>query len=154
MDIAKFKPAIVYTIYIASTPEKVWQALTSAEFSRKYFFGNSVEVDLRVGGAYIVRTPDGSLHISGEVIECDPPRKLTVTFNVNWPELVEKLGPTLVTYEIEQAGEAVRLTLSQSQDRELSDDILSGGRSGWPAILSSPKRVLETGKPLAAQMEL
>ena len=152
MDIAKFKPAIVYTIYIASTPEKVWQALTSAEFSRKYFFGNSVEVDLRVGGAYIVRTPDGSLHISGEVIECDPPRKLTVTFNVNWPELVEKLGPTLVTYEIEQAGEAVRLTLSQSQDRELSDDILSGGRSGWPAILSSLKSVLETGKPLAAQM--
>ena len=152
MDIAKFKPAIVYTIYIASTPEKVWQALTSAEFSRKYFFGNSVEVDLRVGGAYIVRTPDGSLHISGEVIECDPPRKLTVTFNVNWPELVEKLGPTLVTYEIEQAGEAVRLTLSQSQDRELSDDILSGGRSGWPAILSSLKSLLETGQALTIKM--
>ena len=152
MDIAKFKPAIVYTIYIASTPEKVWEALTSPEFSKKYFFGNAVEVELRVGGAYIVRTPDGSLHISGEVIECDPPRRLTVTFNVNWPELVEKLGPTLVTYEIEQAGEAVRLTLSQSQDRELSDDILSGGRSGWPAILSSLKSVLETGKPLSVQM--
>ena len=151
MDISKFKPAIVYTIYIASTPEKVWQALTSAEFSRQYFFGNSVEVDLRPGGPYIVRTPDGALHISGEVVECDPPRKLTVTFNVNWPELVEKLGPTLVTYEIEQAGEAVRLTLSQSQDRELGDDILSGGRSGWPAILSSLKSVLETGKPLAVR---
>jgi len=152
MDIAKFRPAIVYTIYIASTPEKVWQALTSAEFSRKYFFGNSVEVDLRTGGAYIVCTPDGQLHISGEVIECDPPRKLSVTFNVNWPELVAKLGPTLVTYEIEQAGEAVKLTLIQSQDRELGDDILSGGRSGWPAILSSLKSVLETGKPLAVQM--
>ena len=151
MDISKFKPAIVYTIYIASTPEKVWQALTTAEFSRQYFFGNSVEVDLRPGGPYIVRTPDGALHISGEVVECDPPRKLTVTFNVNWPELVEKLGPTLVTYEIEQAGEAVRLTLSQSQDRELGDDILSGGRSGWPAILSSLKSVLETGKPLAVR---
>jgi len=49
--------------------------LTSAEFSRKYFFGNAVEVDLRVGGAFIVRTPDGALHISGEVIECDPPKK-------------------------------------------------------------------------------
>src|SRR5215470_3880402 len=152
MDIQNFKPAIVYTIYIASTPEKVWQALTSAEFSKKYFFGNAVEVDLRVGGAYVVRTSDGALHISGEVIECDPPRKLTVTFNVNWPELVDKLGPTLVTYEIEQAGEAVRLTLTQSQDRELSDDILSGGRSGWPAILSSLKSVLETGKPLSVQM--
>ena len=152
MNIEKFKPAIVYTIYIASTPEKVWQALTSAEFSRKYFFGNAVEVDLRVGGAYIVRTPDGALHISGEVIECDPPKKLTVTFNVNWPALVEKLGPTLVTYEIEPSGEAVKLTLTQSQDRVLSDDILSGGRSGWPAILSSLKSVLETGVPLTVQM--
>lgn len=151
MDTAKFKPAIVYTIYIASTPEKVWRALTTAELSRQYFFGHAVEVDLRVGGAFIVRTPDGSLHISGEVIECDRPRKLTVTFNVNWPELIEKLGPTLVTWEIEQAGDAVKLTLIQSHDRELSDDILSGGRSGWPAILSGLKSVLETGKPLAVQ---
>ena len=153
MNLSAFKPAIVYTIYIASTPQKVWEALTSAEFSRKYFFGNSVEVEQRVGGAYIVRTPDGALHISGEVIECDPPNKLTVTFNVNWPDLVEKLGPTLVTYEIERSGEAVKLTLLQSHDRPLSDDILSGGRSGWPAILSSLKSVLETGKPLAVKME-
>jgi uncharacterized protein YndB with AHSA1/START domain len=152
MNIANFKPAIVYTIYIASTPEKVWQALTSAEFSRQYFFGNAVEVDIRVGGAFIVRTPDGALHISGEVIECDPPKKLTVTFNVNWPQLIEKLGPTLVTYEIEQAGETVKLTLLQSHDRPLSDDILSGGRQGWPAILSSLKSVLETGIPLKVQM--
>jgi uncharacterized protein YndB with AHSA1/START domain len=152
MNIDKFKPAIVYTIYIASTPEKVWQALTSAEYSKQYFFGNSIEVDLRVGGAYIVRTPDGALHISGEVIECDPPKKLTVTFNVNWPALIEKLGPTLVTYEIEQAGEAVKLTLSQSHDRPLSDDILSGGRQGWPAILSSLKSVLETGNAMAIKM--
>jgi uncharacterized protein YndB with AHSA1/START domain len=151
-DAKKFKPAIMYTIYIASTPEKVWQALTSAEFSKKYFFGNSVEVDLKVGGAYIVRTPDGALHISGEVIECDPPKRLTVTFNVNWPALVEKLGPTLVTYEIEQAGEAVKLTLLQSHDRPISDDILSGGRQGWPAILSNLKSVLETGQAMAIQM--
>ena len=82
MNIDHFKPAIVFTIYIASTPEQVWEALTSAEFSRKYFFGNAVEVDLKIAGAYIVRTPDGALHC-GEVIECDPPKKLTVTFNVN-----------------------------------------------------------------------
>jgi len=145
MNIEHFKPAIVYTIYIVSTPENVWQALTSAEFSRKYFFGNSVEVDLRVGGAFIVRTPDGALHISGEVIECDPPRKLTITFDVNWPALIEKLGSTLVTYEIEPLGEVVKLTLIQSHDRPLSDDILAGGRQGWPAILSSLKSVLETG---------
>ena len=152
MKIDNFKPMTVYTIYIASTPEQVWEALTSAEFSRKYFFGNSVEIELRVGGTYIQRTPDGALHISGEVMECDPPRKLTITFNVNWPELIEKLGPTLVTYEIEPAGDAVKLTLIQSHDRPLSDDILSGGRQGWPAILSSLKSVLETGNPLVIKM--
>jgi uncharacterized protein YndB with AHSA1/START domain len=153
MNIDNFKPAIVYTIYIASTPEKVWQALTEAEFSRKYFSGNAVEVDLRVGGAFVVRTPDGAPHITGEVIECDPPKRLTVTFNVNWPALIEKLGPTLVTYEIEQAGDAVKLTLVQSHDRPISDDILSGGRQGWPAILSSLKSLLETGKAMVIKMQ-
>ena len=153
MNIDDFKPMTVYTIYIASTPERVWEALTSAEFTRKYFFGNAVEVELKVGGAYIVRTPDGALHISGEVIECVSPRRLTVTFNVNWPALIEKLGPTLVTYEIEPAGDVVKLTLIQSHDRPISDDILSGGRQGWPAILSSLKSLLETGNALVIKME-
>jgi len=152
MDISKFKPSLVYTIYIASTPARVWQALTGAEFSRQYFFGNSVEIEQRVGGAFIVRTPDGALHISGEVIACEPEKKLTLTFNVNWPALIEKLGQTLVTYEIAQAGDAVRLTLTEAHERELGDDILAGGRQGWPAILSSLKSVLETGKPLVVKM--
>ena len=152
IDPTNFKPAIVYTIYIAATPEKVWQALTSAEFSRQYFSGFAIEADLKVGGAFIARAPDGSVHIGGEVIECDPPRKLTVTWNVNWPALVEKLGPTLVTYEIEPAGDVVKLTMLQSHDREISDDILSGGRTGWPAILSSLKSLLETGQALTIKM--
>jgi uncharacterized protein YndB with AHSA1/START domain len=153
LDPKNFKPAIVYTIYIAAPPEKVWEALTTAEFSRQYFSGQSVEVDQRIGGAFIMRTPDGALHISGEVIECEPPRKLTVTFNVNWPALVEKLGPTLVTYEIEPAGDVVKLTMLQSHDRDINDDILSGGRAGWPAILSSLKSLLETGNALAIKMQ-
>jgi uncharacterized protein YndB with AHSA1/START domain len=152
MKIDDFKPAIVYTIYIASTPEKVWQALTSAEFSRQYFSGFAIEADLRIGGAFVARAPDGTVHISGEVIECERPNKLTITWNVNWPALVEKLGPTLVTYEIEPAGEAVKLTLLQSHDRAIDDDILSGGRQGWPAILSSLKSLLETGNALVIKM--
>src|ERR1700742_347292 len=150
--IDSFKPDTVYAIYIAATPEKVWQALTTAEFSRKYFFGLAVEAELKVGGAFIIRTPDGSVHIDGEVLECDPPRRLSVTWNVNWPGLVEKLGLTLVTYEIEPAGDAVRLTMTEAHDRPLSDDILSGGRQGWPAILSSLKSLLETGEPLVVKM--
>src|SRR2546422_5691412 len=153
LDPRNFKPAIVYTIYIAAPPEKVWEALTTAEFSRQYFSGHAVEVDQRIGGAFIMRTPDGALHISGEGIECEPPRKLTATFNVNWPALVERLGPTVVTYTIEPAGDVVKLTILQSHDRDISDDILSGGRAGWPAILSSLKSLLETGRALAIKMQ-
>jgi uncharacterized protein YndB with AHSA1/START domain len=154
MNVEKFKPAFVYTIYISSTPERVWEALTTAEFSRKYFSGLAVESELKVGGAFVVRMPDGSIHISGEVIECDPPRRLTVTWNVNWPGLVEKLGATLVTYKIEPAGDGtIRLTLTQAHDRQLSDDILSGGRTDWPAILSSLKSLLENGNALVIRME-
>jgi len=152
IDVKDFNPAIVYKIYIASTPEKVWQALTSAAFSRQYFSGLAVELEQRKGGAFAVRLPDGSVHIGGEVIECDAPRRLTVTWNVNWPRLVEKLGPTLVTYEIDEVEDAVRLTLIQSHDRPVSDDILSGGRAGWPAILSSLKSLLETGTALTIKL--
>jgi uncharacterized protein YndB with AHSA1/START domain len=153
IDAKNFSPAIVYVIYIAARPEKVWEALTSAPFSKQYFSGLAVELEPRQGGAFTVRLPDGSLHIAGEVIDCDPPRKLTVTWNVNWPALVEKLGPTLVTFQIEQAGEAVRLTLIQAHDRPISDDILSGGRAGWPAILSGMKSLLETGSAPSIKME-
>ncbi len=146
MNLDQFKPLTVYTIYIAATPEQVWNALTSAEFSRKYFSGLAVEMEPRLGGRFMVRLPDGTAHISGEVLEYEPPTRLTVSWNVNWPGLVEKLGTTLVTYEIALAGEAVRLTMSERHDRPLSDDILDGGRQGWPAILSGLKSLLETGK--------
>jgi uncharacterized protein YndB with AHSA1/START domain len=153
MDISAYRPDTIYTIFIASTPERVFEALTSAHFSKQYFFGFAIECELKAGGAFIVRAPDGSVHIGGEVIECDPPRKLSVTWNVNWPGLVERLGQTVVTYDIAQAGDSVRLTMTESHERELSEDILSGGRTGWPAILSSLKSVLETGKPLSVKME-
>lgn len=139
-------PETVYTIYIAAPAEKVWQALTSAEFSRQYFSGFAVEVEPRVGGPFKLLAPDGSLHIGGEVIVYDPPRQLSVTFNVNWPGLVEALGGTLVTYRIEPAGEAVRLTMIEAHERPLEPDILSGGEQGWPAILSGLKSVVETGR--------
>ena len=129
MSIDKFHPDTVYVIYIAATPDKVWQALTSAEFSRQYSIGFAVEMEPKSGGAFKMLAPDRSLHIDGNVIAHDPPHKLIVTWNVNWPGVVEKLGQTLVTYEIEPAGDAVRLTMTESNDRVLDNDILSGLRS-------------------------
>ena len=152
-DVTGWVPQTVYTIYIAASAERVWQALTSTEFSRQYFSGFAVEVEPRVGGALSVTAPDGSPHISGEVITWDPPRRLSMTWNVGWPGLVDALGGTLVTYEIEQAGETVRLTMTESHERALDDDILSGGRLGWPAILSSLKSLLETGRAPEIKMQ-
>jgi uncharacterized protein YndB with AHSA1/START domain len=152
MDISQFRPTLVYTIYIASTPAKVWQALTSAEFSRQYFSGFAVEAELKQSGAFIDRAPDGSEHITGEVIVCEPPWQLTVTWNVNWPGRIEALGATLVTYAIDQAGDSVRLTMTEAHEKPLPDDIIEGGRQGWPAILSRLKSLVETGRPLAVGM--
>jgi len=153
VDISRFKPKTVYVIYIASTPEKVWQALTSSEFTRKYFWERDVEIEPKLGGAFVLLRPDGRVNVRGKVVVYDPPRKLSVTWQVEWPEEFRRLPECLVTYELVQAGEAVRLTMTESHSWDVPEAILSGGRMGWPAILSSLKSLLEGGKPLAIAME-
>jgi len=146
-DITRFKPKTVYVTYIASTREKVWQALTDPAFTRQYFGGFSIEVEPNAGGAFFLRNPNGSVHMSGGVVEWSPPRRFSSTWTVEGMEGFNKLPPSLVTYEIEQSGGSVKLTMTEASDWDIPDDILAGGRSGWPAILSSLKSVLETGKP-------
>jgi uncharacterized protein YndB with AHSA1/START domain len=148
-----FKPETIYVIYIAATPEKVWQALTSSEFTRKYFWERTIEVEPKRGGAFKLRLPDGSVNVHGEVLEYDPPRRLSVTWQVAWPEDFRKLPACRVTYEIAPASDAVRLTMTESHSWEVPDAILSGGRMGWPAILSALKSLLEFGKVPAIKME-
>jgi uncharacterized protein YndB with AHSA1/START domain len=106
-----------------------------------------------VGRGFRVAPPDGRVNVRGRVVAYDPPRKLSVTWQVEWPEEFRKLPECLVTYDVAQAGEAVRLTMTESHSWDVPDAILSGGRSGWPAILSSLKSLLEGGRPLAIAME-
>lgn len=150
---AKFEPRTIYVTYIASTPEKVWQALTSSEFTRKYLWDRDIELEPKRGGSFALKLPDGRVNVRGKVIEWDPPRVLKITWKVEWPEEFSKLPECLVSYEIAQAGDAVRLTLTENHSWNVPEAILSGGRSGWPAILSSLKSLLETGKPLSIMME-
>jgi uncharacterized protein YndB with AHSA1/START domain len=149
----EFKPKTVYVTFIAATPERVWQALTSSEFTRKYFWDRDIELEPKLGGAFALKLPDGKVHVRGKVVAWDPPRKLAVTWKVEWPEEFSKLPECVVTYEIAQAGEAVRLTMTESHSWNIPEAILSGGRMGWPVVLSSLKSLLETGKPLAIKME-
>jgi uncharacterized protein YndB with AHSA1/START domain len=149
----QFRPKTVYVTYIASTPEKVWEALTSSEFTRKYFWDRSIEIEPKLGGAFALLLPDGTANVKGKVIAWDPPRKFAVTWHVEWPAEFAKLPECHVTYEIARAGEAVRLTMTESHSWDVPDAILSGGRSGWPAILSALKSLLETGKAPVIKME-
>ena len=152
-DLAKFRPKTVYVIYIASTPEKVWEALTQPEFTKQYFAGFAVDVEPKEGGAFRMLYPDGRVHISGRAVEWLPPRRFSCTWLVEGMTDFRGLPECLVTYEIEQAGGAVRLTMTEAHQWDVPDDLLSGGRAGWPAILSSLKSVLETGKPLSIKMQ-
>jgi uncharacterized protein YndB with AHSA1/START domain len=97
--------------------------------------------------------PDGRIDVKGSVVTFDPPRRLAVTWLVDWIEHMRNLPECLVSYDIAQAGEAVRLTMTEAHQWDVPDDLLSGGRDGWPAILSSLKSLLETGKPLSIRME-
>ena len=148
----QFQPKTVYVIYIASTPERVWQALTDPEFSRQYFFGFAVDVEPEVGGKFLMRYPDGRVHISGTVVDWSPPQRFCCTWTVEGIREFGELPECLVAYDIEPSGGSVRLTMTESHSWQVPDAILAGGRSGWPAILSSLKSVLETGKPLAVEM--
>ena len=121
----KFVPKTSYVIHIVSTPEKVWEALTSTEFTTRFFFGRSVEIEPKVGGSFILRMPDGRFDIKGRVVEWDPPRRLSVTWGVDWMEFRE-LPESLVTYDIEPMGESVKLTMTKAFRWEVPDAILAG----------------------------
>lgn len=137
----------VYVIYIAATAEKVWEALTSSAFTTQYFFGRSIESDWTVGASWKLRKPDGNNDVSGRVITSDPPRKLEISWNVDWVE--PKLPECFVTYEIETVGDAlVRLTMTEAHPTPIEAHLLEGGRKGWPMILSGLKSLLETGRAL------
>jgi uncharacterized protein YndB with AHSA1/START domain len=149
-DASKFKPKTVYVTYIAATPDRVWQALTDPVFTRQYFFGFAADVEPRTGGAFRLLWPDGRIHVRGQVIEWSPPRRLAVTWLVEGMKEFGELPECLVSYDIVPSGDAVKLTMAESHSWDVPDAILSGGRMGWPKILSGLKTLLETGRPMAA----
>ena len=126
IDVTKFKPNTVYVTYIAATPDAVWRALTESEFTRQYFSGHTIEIEPRAGGSFILRMPDGRVNIRGTVVEWSPPRRFSCTWVVEWDENMRRLPPCLVTYDIEQAGGAVRLTMTESHDWDIPEAILAG----------------------------
>jgi uncharacterized protein YndB with AHSA1/START domain/DNA-binding transcriptional ArsR family regulator len=135
----------VFEIYIKTTPERLWEAITDSELRRKYNFGVGVESDWTEGSRYVgVAGPAGTI-LAGENLEVDPPRRLVQSFSALWGEQVRSEGTSRVTWEIEQVEDSCRLTVTHDQLREGANDELFGG---WPMILSGLKTLLETGETL------
>ncbi|HKX16432.1 MAG TPA: SRPBCC family protein [bacterium] len=148
----------VYATYIRTTPEKLWEALTNGDFSVKYWMGFRVEAELKAGGRVRIVPPKGMEQFgdhAGEVLECEPFRKLVYTWNpIDLPEVASKrTSLSRVTYELKPMGDHVRLRLIHENllpdDIERDPNTFKGINNGWPAVLSSLKSLLETGRAIA-----
>ena len=136
----------VYEIYIKTTPEKLWDAITNPKQRAKYSFGVSVLSDWKVGSTYEARSPKSPTPIfSGENLEVDPPRRLVQSFTALWSDEARREGASRITWEIEQVADSCRLTLTHDQLREGAPPELYGGH---PMVLSGLKTLLETGEKL------
>ncbi len=136
----------VFEIYIKTTPERLWQAITDSDIRSKYQFGNRQSSDWTVGSRYEMSHPGApGLLGEGENLEVDPPRRLVQSMRALWGEDVKSEGTSRVTWEIEAVEDSCRLTVTHDQLREGANEQLYGG---WPMILSGLKTWLETGEVL------
>ncbi|HEY2837881.1 MAG TPA: SRPBCC family protein [Pirellulales bacterium] len=143
MSASKF----LYVTYIRTTPEKLWQALIEPEFTRQYWCETVQESEWKPGASWRIMIPDGRVADSGEIIECDPPRRLVHTWRNEFKPELRAEGYSRVTYEFEPQGDAVKLTVTHEIDLPNSK-FIEAVSGGWPAILASLKSLLETGEPL------
>jgi uncharacterized protein YndB with AHSA1/START domain len=136
----------VFEIYIKTTPERLWEAITDSELRSRYTFGVGISSDWTPGSRYEAVHPNGPTPISeGENLEIDRPRRLVQSFNALWSDDVREAGTSRVTWEIEPVGDSCRLTVVHDQLPEGANPELYGG---WPMILSGLKTLLETGENL------
>src|SRR5947209_4647802 len=142
------KPSFVYVTYIATTIERLYRALTTAEFTERYMFGRRVESSWEVGAPVRYIGRDGKLSDSGVVLESDPPRRLVFTWRVELDDALRREGYSKVTFELEPLGGEVKLIVIHDELREDSG-VFKGISGGWPKSLASLKTLLETGRPLA-----
>jgi len=136
----------VFEVYIRTTPERLWEAITDADIRARYHFGSRVESDWTAGSRFAVVHPNANgAIIEGHNIEIDPPRRLVQRMVSTWSDDVRVEGTSRVTWEIEPIGDSCRLTVTHDELRDGASPELYGG---WPMILSGLKTWLETGEEL------
>ena len=135
----------VFEIYIKTTPERLWEAITDPEMRASYSFGVRTDSEWTEGSEYKSSVPGVIDIAAGENLEVDPPRRLVQSFTALWSDEVKSAGASRVTWEIEPVGDSCQLTVTHDQ---LPDDANSELYGGWPMILSGLKTLLETGQKL------
>jgi uncharacterized protein YndB with AHSA1/START domain len=145
------KPKFVYVIYIRSTPEKVWQALTDQQMIRKYWFGMTAECDWKPGSPWRLKFENGRTADTGEVLEAVPPKRLVLKWRNEFKPELKAEGYSRCTMQIELAdyypdfgGKAVKLTITHELEGE-GMKLIEAVSGGWPKVLSNLKSLLETG---------
>jgi uncharacterized protein YndB with AHSA1/START domain len=138
------KPSIVAVNYIASTPDKIWNALTDPNITQRYWGGTRIESDWKVGSKVFYRR-DGEVVDEHVLLTCEPPRRFSHTFHPTFGEYRNE-PPSKVTFEIVPGGDIARLTMVHDGFQESA--VYRACSEAWPMILSSLKTLLETGAPL------
>lgn len=142
------KPEHVYETYIRASAESLWEAITSAEFTRQYWHRMAVDSDWQPGATVRFRYEDGRVGCEGEVLECDPPRRLVYTWRFLFDDALAAERPSRVSFEITQLGDSCRLRLTHG-DFDPDSKVFPMISDGWAEVISSLKSLLETGRPLA-----
>jgi uncharacterized protein YndB with AHSA1/START domain/DNA-binding transcriptional ArsR family regulator len=144
-------PMHVYEVYIRTTPERLWQALTDPEVTQRYYYDTRVESGWQVGDPITYSWTDGTVTIEGEIVEADAPRRLVHTFHFTQDPEQSRERPSRCTWEIEPMGEACLLRLTHDGFEGETSTYRSVAK-GWSRILSGLKTLLETGERLSIEV--
>ena len=144
--------SFVYVTFIRTTPERLWSALTSADFMKEYWLGCHVKTEWKVGAQWQLIYPDGRITDTGEIVELEPQKRLVLKWQNEFKPELRQEGASRLTYLLEPEGDMVRLTVHHEIDRPQSR-LIEAVSGGWPLILASLKSLIETGESLAATRE-
>jgi uncharacterized protein YndB with AHSA1/START domain len=139
------KSTFLYVTYIRTTPEKLWNALTTdSGFMKQYWFGVHCQSEWKAGSAWKMVSSSGEILDAGDIVEADPPRRLAIRWHHQSKPELKAEGPSLCTMELELVGAAVKLTITHTIEREHSK-LIEAVSGGWPKILANLKSLLEGG---------
>ena len=142
-------PDDIYQVEIATTPERLWKALTDPDETRKFWFGALSISDWKVGSRWTSESEDGEVYLDGEILEIDPPRRLVHTLHVVHEAAAAAEAPSRIEFEITQIGNRCQLTVTHTGRGPATIEYTSGG---WETIFAGLKEMLESGQVAAAAM--